>query len=194
MTGNKLIELSENKGKVTAVIEKARPGNSAAPSGSPVTNRDTTLVVFSDAMDKTLASLVIANGAAAAGKTTTMFFTFWGLNVLKKRKKPRKVKKDLMGKMFGMVLPGNLNQLTLSKLNMGGMGSWMMKLRMKSLGIDSLQIMLENAIKGGVRLVACQMSMDVMGVKVEELIDGVEIGGVATFLEASDRAAATLFI
>lgn len=110
------------------------------------------------------------------------------------RKSPRGIKKDLMGRMFGMMLPKHLDQLSLSKLSMGGMGNWMMKLRMKALGIDSLQTMLDNALKNGVRIVACQMSMDVMGVKAEELIDGVEIGGVATFLEASDTAAATLFI
>jgi peroxiredoxin family protein len=144
-------------------------------------------------MDKALASLVIANGAAGAGKKVTIFFTFWGLNVLKRMKKPA-VKKDLLGRMFGMMLAPNLNKLKLSKLHMAGMGSWMMKGRMKSLKIDSLQEMLDSALKAGVRMVACNMSMDVMGVKMEELIDGVEGGGVATMLEAADTSRATLFI
>ena len=193
MTGNTLVDLKEEKGRVTAVVEKALSVAHATPTTGPL-RRDTTLVVFSDAMDKALASLVIANGSASAGKTTTLFFTFWGLNILKKRKKPRGIKKDLMGRMFGMMMPKHLDQLHLSKMSMGGMGDWMMKLRMKALGIDALQTMLQNAKEAGVRLVACQMSMDVMGVKAEEFIDGVEIGGVATFLEASDTAATTLFI
>lgn len=104
------------------------------------------------------------------------------------------VKKDLLGAMFGMMMPSSLNRLALSKLHMAGMGIWMMKGRMKSLRIDSLQEMLDSAIRSGVRLVACNMSMDVMGVKLKELVDGVESGGVATMLEAADSSRATLFI
>jgi len=99
-----------------------------------------------------------------------------------------------MGRMFGMMLPKHLGQFKLSRLNMGGLGTWMMKLRMKMLGIPSLEEMFQQAQQQGVRLVACQMSMDVMGVKKEELLDGVELGGVATFLEAADTARATLFM
>jgi peroxiredoxin family protein len=144
-------------------------------------------------MDKALASLVIANGAAGAGKKVTVFFTFWGLNIIKKVKKP-KVRKDFMGFMFGLMLPSSLHRLSLSKLSMGGMGNWMMKGRMKSLKIDSLQEMLDSAVAAGVRMVACTMSMDVMGVKKEELLDSVEAGGVATMLDAADSSRATFFI
>ncbi|MEI8094360.1 MAG: MFS transporter [Spirochaetales bacterium] len=103
-------------------------------------------------------------------------------------------KKDFLGLMFGLMMPSSLHKLALSKLHMVGMGSWMMKGRMKSLKIDSLQEMLDSAIQSGVRLVACNMSMDVMGVTMEELVDGVESGGVATMLEAADSSRATLFI
>lgn len=189
MTGNTLVELKQEKGKITAIVEKGR----GVPASPVAGGNDTTLIVFSDDLDKALASLVIANGAAGAGKKVTVFFTFWGLNVIKKPKKPA-VKKDLLGRMFGMMLPSSLHKLALSKLHMAGMGTWMMKGRMKSLRIDSLQEMLDSAIAAGVRLVACNMSMDVMGVKMEELVDGVESGGVATMLEAADNSRATLFI
>ncbi len=189
MTGNSVVELTQEKGTITAIVEKGK----GAPSGPLTGGNDTTLIVFSDDMDRALASLVIANGAASAGKKVTLFFTFWGLNVIKKVRKPP-VKKDLMGRMFGLMLAPSLHKLKLSKLNMGGMGTAMMKGRMKSLKIDSLQEMLDTALKSGVRLVACNMSMDVMGVKMEELVDGVESGGVATMLAAADSSRATLFI
>ncbi|HTH12965.1 MAG TPA: FAD-dependent oxidoreductase [Spirochaetia bacterium] len=189
MTGNTLVELKQDKGRITAVLEKGK----GVPVSPVAGGNDTTLIVFSDDMDKALASLVIANGAASAGKRVTVFFTFWGLNVIKKVHKPA-VKKDLLGRMFGLMLPSSLHKLKLSKLHMAGMGTAMMKGRMKSLKIDSLQEMLEAAQKAGVRLVACNMSMDVMGVKVEELIEGVEAGGVATMLEAAETSRGTFFI
>jgi len=151
------------------------------------------MVVFSDDMDKALASFVIANGAAASGKKVTLFFTFWGLSIIKKRERVS-VKKDFMGKMFGFMLPNHSGKLGLSKMNMGGMGAKMMRARMKAQGVDSLEQMIQSAVDAGVKLVACQMSMDVMGVKKEELMDGVEIGGVASFLQSTDEAQASLFI
>jgi peroxiredoxin family protein len=122
-----------------------------------------------------------------------MFFTFWGLSVVKRRKAPR-VAKDFMGRMFGMMLPKNSGKLSLSKLNMGGMGAAMMKGRMKAKKIDQLETMMESALKAGVRMTACQMSMDIMGVAREELMDGVEIGGVASYLDAASGANLNLFI
>ena len=191
MTGNTLLELSQEKGRIAAVIEKG----SQAPAAVATEQRtkDTALVLFSDDFDRAMASLVIANGAVSSGKTATIFFTFWGLNLLKKSQPP-KVKKDFMGRMFGMMLPKNASKLKLSKMNMGGMGVSMMRQRMKKLGIASLEEMFTSARENGVRLVACTMSMDVMGVQQEELIDGVEYGGVATFLSATDTATNTLFI
>ena len=194
MTGNELVDLKTDGGVTTAVIEKADP-SAAASRGAETTRRGngTSMVVFSDDMDRALASLVIANGAASAGKQVTLFFTFWGLSILKRERKPR-VRKDLMGRMFGWMLPSGTGDLKLSKMNFGGMGAAMMKSRMKHQNVDSIDVMLANAVDAGVRLVACQMSMDVMGVSAEEFIDGVEIGGVANYLEATESANLNLFI
>ena len=191
MTGNTLVDLQQEAGAITALIEKGAPREDLAGSGSG--GRDTSLILFSDDFDRALASMVIANGAVAAGKKATIFFTFWGLNLLKKKSAPR-VKKDFMGRMFGMMLPSSSRKLNLSKMSMGGMGTKMMRSRMKKLNIDSLEQMFESALKNGVRMVACTMSMDVMGVKKEELVDGIEYGGVATYLSATDSSTNTLFI
>jgi peroxiredoxin family protein len=151
------------------------------------------MVVFSDDLDKALASFVIANGAASTGKKVSLFFTFWGLNILKKTNKPA-VKKDFMASMFDRMLPKNSKGLKLSKLNMMGMGSNMMRNIMKKKNIDSLESLIVQAQENGVEFIACTMSMDVMGVKKEELIDGVEFGGVATYLERTEEANLNLFI
>jgi peroxiredoxin family protein len=144
-------------------------------------------------MDRALASLVIANGAAAMGSKVTLFFTFWGLNVIKKSDKPR-VEKDMMGKMFGSMMAKDAGDLKLSKMNMMGVGAKMMKKRMLAKKVDSLEDMLQTAMENGVQMIACQMSMDVMGVDKEELMEGVEIGGVATYLEEADQSNLNLFI
>lgn len=151
------------------------------------------MIVFSDDLDKALASFVLANGALAAGKKVTMFFTFWGLNIIKKRQKPA-VSKDFFGKMFGMMLPSHSGKLSLSKLNMWGMGSLMMRFIMKKKRIDSLESLMQQAIHGGVEMIACTMSMDVMGVKREELLDNVQLGGVAAYMERAEHANMNLFI
>ncbi len=194
MTGNKLISLDNENGIITAVIEKG--DNKGKQEGSPaqaIPQRNKTMVVFSDDMDRALASLVIANGAAATGSQVTLFFTFWGLNIIKKEQKP-KVTKDFMGAMFGKMMPENANKLKLSKMNMLGMGSLMMKKRMLAKHVDSIEDMIKTALDNGVRMIACQMSMDVMGVTREELIEGVETGGVATYLEETEKSNLNLFI
>lgn len=199
MTGNTLLELEEHRGRITALVEKARAQDSPPlhSSRNPLPGTElknhATLVVFSDDLDRALASLVIANGAASAGKQVTLFFTFWGLSILKKTARPR-VRKDLLGKAFGWMLPGNTTKLGLSKINMGGAGAALMRRRMKAKGVQSLEQMLTDAIDSGIRLVACQMSMDVMGVKREELLDEVEIGGVASYLNAASQGNINLFV
>lgn len=190
MTGAQLTSLENRNGIVAATIQKAAPVCSAATS-QPADHK--TIVVFSDDLDKALATFVIANGAAAAGKKVTLFFTFWGLNIIKKRNKPA-VEKDLMGKMFGWMLPSSSEKLKLSKMNMGGMGSKMMRMIMKQKRIDSLESLMQQAIDNGVEMIACTMSMDVMGVKQEELLDNVKLGGVATYLERAEEANLNLFI
>ncbi|MDY3332888.1 MAG: FAD-dependent oxidoreductase [Gallibacter sp.] len=152
-----------------------------------------TMIVFDGDLDKALAAFIIANGSLAMGNKVNMFFTFWGLNVLRK-KKPEPVKKDFISGMFGRMMPKGASKLGLSKMHFAGAGSAMMRSVMKKKGIASLEELIEEAINSGVRLVACQMSMDVMGITKEELIDGVEVGGVATMLHYSDRSNMNLFI
>ena len=192
MTGNSVVSVEQDGPKVVALLRK---GGSVSPEGSPAAGpqRGASIIVFSDDLDRALASFVIANGAVSAGKEVTMFFTFWGLSVIKKRKAGR-IKKDFMGRMFGRMLPAGSTKLGLSKINMGGIGARMMRKRMKKQGVDSLETMLRTALDSGVRMVACQMSMDVMGVKPEELLDGVEIGGVATYLGAADESQTSFMI
>jgi NADPH-dependent 2,4-dienoyl-CoA reductase/sulfur reductase-like enzyme/peroxiredoxin family protein/rhodanese-related sulfurtransferase/TusA-related sulfurtransferase len=202
LTGNLLVSLEHTAGRVEALVEKtagqarllgaAAPGTAGARLVSQGTN-GATLIVFSNDLDKALASFVLANGAAAVGKSVTMFFTFWGLSVIQRKDKPS-VAKDLMGRMFSFMLPKHSGTLALSRMNFGGMGPAMMKGRMKSKNVDQLEQMMASALKAGVRLVACQMSMDLMGVTKEELIDGVEIGGVAAYMEAASEAGVNLFI
>jgi peroxiredoxin family protein len=151
------------------------------------------LIVFSNDMDKALAAFVLANGAAATGRDVTMFFTFWGLSVIRKRK-AGKVKKDFMGKMFGAMLPKGMHDLSLSSMNFAGMGPVMMRSRMKAKNVDQLESMFAQARMAGVKLVACQMSMDIMGIQATELLDGVEIGGVATYMEAASASGVNLFV
>lgn len=152
-----------------------------------------TFVVFSGELDKAMASFIIASGAAAMGKEVTMFFTFWGLNILRREESPS-VDKEPMEKMFGMMMPKGANALPLSNMNMMGMGTKMMKNVMKNKNVDDIQTLIKNARAAGVNFVACAMSMDVMGIKPEELIDGVEIAGVATYLGKTEDSNLNLFI
>ena len=191
MTGAELVALENKNGVVAATIRKQEKTASCEISRNNADNK--TLIVFSDDLDKALASFVIANGAASTGKKVTMFFTFWGLNVIKKQHKPT-VTKDIFGKMFGWMLPTHSGKLKLSKMNMGGAGSWMMRLIMKRKRIDSLESLIQQAIDNGVEMIACTLSMDVMGVQKEELMDNVTLGGVASYLERAEEANVNLFI
>lgn len=189
-TGNTLIELSKENKIIKALIQKGQKKSQPIKSQS---GNGQTIVVFSNDLDKVMASFIIANGAAASGKPVTMFFTFWGLNVLRKSQYA-KVKKNLIEKMFGFMMPKGINELSLSKMHMGGMGTLMMKLVMKSKGVFSLKELMDTAQKNGVKFIACNMSMDVMGIKPEELIEGVDIGGVAKYIEESSSSNSNLFI
>jgi len=188
-TGNTLLEITDENRIIRASVQKGVKMNKINnTSGS-----DKTLVIFSNDLDKALASFIIANGAAATGNPVTMFFTFWGLNILRKRERPR-LKKGLLDKMFGRMMPKGPDRLTLSKLHMFGMGTLMMKYVMKSKNVATLTELIEQAQDNGVKFIACQMSMDVMGIKPEELISGVEIGGVATYINAAENSDMNLFI
>lgn len=188
---------TDPKTKVTTVkIVKGMYGDSmvtGAPAKLVEGKNGSTMVVFSGDLDKAIASFIIATGAASMGKEVTMFFTFWGLNVIKKRNKPR-VKKDIVSKMFDFMLPDHAGKLPLSQMQMFGMGPAMIKYIMKKKNVDTLEQLMENAMKLNVKFVACAMSLDLMGIKEEELLDGVEVAGVASYLAAADESNIDLFI
>jgi len=192
ITGNRILELNENAGTIKAVIEKQNAPQMPEASQSQQV-KPKSLIVFSDDLDKAIASFVIANGAAAMGSKVTIFFTFWGLNVIKKDNHPA-VSKDLMGKLFGMMMPKSSKKLKLSKMNMLNMGSKMMRKRMQSKKIESLESLIIQAHENGVEFIACTMSMDVMGVQKEELFDFVTFGGVASYMERAEQCGVNLFI
>jgi len=153
------------------------------------------MVVFSGDLDKALAAFIIATGAVAMGMEAVMFFTFWGTPVLRDKAKPVGGK-DTMGKMFGTMLPTGTSAVKLSKMNMGGMGTMMMKSLMKQKNVASLEQMLEMAEELDVKIYVCEMSMDLMGFKREEMIDykGLTFCGVAKFLEEAKDSRVQLFI
>jgi len=191
-TGNELLELKPAAGKYQATILKKepKPGGGAPEGANP---KKKTIVVFSADFDKVMAAFVIANGALAMGSEVTLFFTFWGLNVLRKPR-PGPVKKNFIEKMFGFMMPKGPEKLTLSRMNMGGMGLQMIKDIMKKKNVASLTDLIMSAKFAGAKLVACSMSMDLMGIKQEELIDGIETGGVAMYLDRAENGNVNLFI
>ena len=152
-----------------------------------------TIILFSGDFDKVMAALIIANGAAAMGDDVTIFCTFWGLNALRKPEKIKTEKKFLQG-MFGKMMPRGINKLGMSKMNFAGMGVPMMNKVMKAEGAMSLQQLLDAAVEQGVKLIACTLTMDLLGFKKEELLDGVEYAGVAAYLAEADEANVNLFI
>ncbi len=202
-TGNELLSLEASEGTITARIKKSSGKKSDNTSIDASTGTlggkhiqlgdDKTFIVFSGDLDKTIAAFILANGAASLGRKVTMFFTFWGLNILRRPEKVS-VSKSFIEKMFGMMMPRGSRKLGLSRMNMLGAGSKMIRGIMKSKGISSLEELIESARNHGVRIVACQMSMDVMGIKQEELIDGVKLGGVATFIGSGESSDISLFI
>lgn len=189
-TGNSLISVKFENNAFTAVIRKEKePGKADVKAH----NHDKTMIVFSGELDKAIATFIIANGAAAMGRKVTLFFTFWGLNILRKHNKAR-VKKDILSKMFGFMMPRGTRKLVLSKMSMGGIGGKLIRYLMKKKNVASLEELLDQAKAAGVTLVACNMSMDLMGIRREELIDGIQIGGVAAMLGSAEESDMTLFV
>ncbi len=187
--GHFLQDLTIDSGKYIATLSKG-----AKEKEINMGNQDNaTIVVFSGELDKVLASMIIAQGAAAQGKNVTMFFTFWGLNALRKDNKVR-VKKTAIEKMFGAMMPRGADKLPLSNMNMAGMGQKMIKSIMRKNNVDSLPVMIAKAKEAGVKMIACTMSMDLMGIKNEELIEGIEYAGVATYIANNENVGTTLFI
>lgn len=190
-TGHTVLGITTKGAMVEAHLRKG--GGLAATTGVAPRKDKKTFVVFSGELDKVLAAFVIANGAVSMGCEVTMFFTFWGLNALRKDA-PQAGGKGLLDRMFGWMMPKGPGKLALSNMHMLGMGTAMMKYVMKQKHVDSLSALMGMARHAGVKIVACTMSMDVMGLKKEELIDGIELGGVASFLGDADESNMTLFI
>ena len=191
-----LAQLDENGVKIEEIERQVSELKTKLESLSGATPKNKlSIIMFSGDLDKVLAALVIATGAVAMGMDVVMFFTFWGTPIL--RDKGKKIGgKDIMGKMFGSMLPTGTADVKLSKMNMGGMGTAMMKSLMKKKNVASLEQMLELAAELGVRIFVCEMSMDLMGFKREEMIDypGLSYAGVAKFLEEAQNSKVQLFI
>lgn len=199
-SGHELLGVERGKGGVVARLRKSASAAlpavdaPAIPAGGGVRRKGATVVVFSGEMDKVMAALVIANGAAALGGKVTLFFTFWGINALR-REQPVVVEgKGLLDRMFGWMLPRGLGALPLSKMNFAGAGRRLMVHNMAAKNLPNLPGLLGAARLSGVRLVACTMAMNAMGIRPEELIEGVELGGVADYLESAELSGTNLFV
>ena len=186
--------VDRQRGKlVTATLRKplqAAAGVAVVPGKA---DDHATIIVFSNDLDKVIAAFIIANGAQAMGKKISMFFTFWGLNVLRKDENVR-IKKTFIERMFGMMMPRGATHLILSKMHMMGMGTGMIRGLMKKYNVTPVDAMMQSVIDGGGTLIACTMSMNLMGIHREELIDGIEEGGVATMLGDADQGHINFFI
>ncbi|AZH29571.1 FAD-dependent oxidoreductase [Paenibacillus sp. M-152] len=194
MSGSPLLQLERGKGGIIeAVIAKKTVQTISSTVKAPNTEPSSTMVVFSGDLDKAIASFIIANGAAASGRKVTMFFTFWGLNIIRKHQ-PQVVSKTMVGRMFDIMLPRGSRKLSMSKMNMLGIGPKIIRGIMGNNNVASLEELIQSAAEQGVEMVACQMSMDLMGIQHEELMDQIKIGGVGYYLGQADHANHNLFI
>jgi len=186
--------LSLERGKVIkAVLKKEKPQEKEQEMRETPKSDSVSIILFSNDLDRVLASLIIGNGALSMGKKVSIFCTFWGLNVLRKDYKVN-VKKNFIEKMFGMMMPRGAKKLTLSKMNMLGIGTKMIKGIMKKYNVLPPDELLKTFIQNGGKVIACSMTMNLMGIKREELIDGVEEGGVGTYLSFAEKSGINLFI
>lgn len=186
--------LNLEKGKVIkALLKKEKPQDISEITTQKQKSDSVSIILFSNDFDKVMASLIIGNGALSMGKKVSIFCTFWGLNILRKDYKVE-VKKNFVEKMFGMMMPRGAKRLTLSKMNMLGFGTKMIKGIMKKYNVLPPDELLKTFIQNGGKVIACRMTMDLMGIKREELIDGVEEGGVGTYLVFAENSGINLFI
>ena len=194
VTKNSLLSLDKKDGLTYATLQKGQASKVVVKEQENVIiedNSNMTMVVFSGDLDKAIAAFIIANGALIMGKKVTMFFTFWGLSILKKK---NLAKKSFIEKMFAMMLPKNSQDLPVSKMNFFGIGAKMIRSVMKKKNIMSLEELMKKAKDLGVNITACTMSMDVMGISKEELIDGINYGGVGQYLGETEKSNNNLFI
>lgn len=190
--GHQLLTLEPKGSGYQARIRKGGIGQLSVKPNAPVQTKNS-FVVFSGDLDKQIAAFIIANGALAMGEEVSLFFTFWGLNGLRKKQPPKRQRKA-MDKLFGKMMPSGADDLKLSQMHMFGAGTSMIKSVMKKEGVPSLPELIQTAVDGGARIVACTMTMDLLGIAESDLIDGVEFGGVATFLGDAAYSQTTLFI
>ena len=190
VTGNTLESLDEKDGVITAVFIKTF---NLGEAPIPIKEDMATIVMFSDELDKGLAAFNIALGALAMGMKVQVFFTFWGLSLIRK-KRDGVDDKSFKEKLLGHVLPADDMSLSISHKNMMGLGAKMMERVMKDKNVPPLDFMIHLAKYDGVKFIACQMSMEILGVKKEDLMDGVEPGGVATMLEYARKSSLNYFI
>jgi len=190
-----LLSLDNKLDHLEAIIRKPSACTAATPAAAAAApaKDGTAIILFSNDLDKAMAALIVSCGMAAAGTPVTIFFTFWGLSVLRKNPGPV-VRKKLMDRMFGWMLPKGAAKLALSKMNMLGMGTMMMKQVMAEQNVPTLPELLQQARELNVKFVACEMAMNVMGLKREELIEIDEVVGVASFAEIARNSNHTLFI
>ena len=204
-TGNILLNTVKEKGITSAFIEKSKKDGSfsknnfnifenSSSNSNTFLEKKSTLIVFSGDFDKIFASLIIANGSLAMGNKVSIFFTFWGLNALKKENYKTKHKKNLLEKMFNFMFPKGPKKLPVSKMNFGGIGRKIFDFIMKKKNIETLNSLLSEFTKNGGKIIACTMSMDVMGIKKDELLDNIEYGGVAAYMGEADNSNHNLFV
>lgn len=190
-SGNRLIGVEKKDGYLEARI---RRGAAAAPEPPACTaGHRAAIVLFSNDLDKAMAALIIACGMAASGAKVGIFFTFWGLSILRRNPAPA-VRKGVLARLFGLMLPKGASKLSLSKMNMAGLGTGMMKRVMADRNVTSLPELLQQARELGVKFIACEMAMGVMGITREELIEVDEVAGVASFVDMARESNNTLFI
>ncbi len=193
-TDNTLLEAGKKEREFVARLVKGtkKPAPTKGGAMTPA-KMNKTMVVFSGELDKAIASLIIANGAVSMGREVTMFYTFWGLNILRRPEKIN-VKKSFIQKAFAAMMPRGTGKLGLSRMNFMGVGAKLIRKIMKDNNVDQVETLLQMALDNGVKMIACNMSMDLMGITEEELIDGIEFGGVASYLGAAEESDVNLFI
>lgn len=181
------------KGEGGSYVARIIKGEALSCKVGMMDQKNATIVVFSGELDKAIVAMIIAQGAVASGKEVTIFFTFWGLNALRRSNRV-KTRKHVIERMFGWMMPRGAGRLPLSSMNMFGIGPLMIKYILKSKNVDQVEVLINQAMELGVKFIACTMSMDLMGIKSEEPIDGIEYAGVGSYISSNENVGTALFI
>ena len=190
--GHSLVDLTPEGAGFRATFRKGGAPVARSQAEAPAKTKNS-FVVFSGDLDKLIAAFIIANGALSMGNEVAMFFTFWGLNALRDPRAPKREMRA-MDKMMARMMPSGPEALPLSQMNMGGAGAALIKNTMKQHNVAPLTEMIRSALAGGAKIVACTMTMDLLGIERSDLIEGIDFGGVATFLDDAADSQTTLFI